>query len=160
MSKILITAGKSLLATKLTNLLLVDELILADYGEMPSIKVANSTFKNLDKYRKDALAHNLLSKCLDWGVDILIPLYAEELMSLAKSLLLFEEYDIKVICPTAEQIAKYLRAHDSINDFFVLEHGALIYGKSNELNTENNLTGVFSINDKQELVLVSQYYKA
>ena len=87
--KILITGGKTVLALKLIKAFDGEEILLGDYGEMPSIATNSYSFVELGQWNADILAHNLLTKCLDKGVDILLPLYEAEIIALSKSLVLF-----------------------------------------------------------------------
>ena len=103
--KILITAGKTATAFKLIKAFPDHQILLADYGEMPVINTGLFDFTALGVWNEDILAHHLLTKCLDVGADVLIPLYEGEILAVAKSLLLFEEFGVKVFVPEPDQQA-------------------------------------------------------
>jgi hypothetical protein len=102
--KILITGGKSLQALKLVKAYPGDQVILADYGEMPSIPSTTYTFLSLGTLNREIVAHNLLTICLDESVDAIIPLHDFETAEVLKSIVLFEEFNIEVVKPAPEHI--------------------------------------------------------
>jgi hypothetical protein len=102
--KILITAGKSIQALKLVKEYPEDQVVLADYGEMPSFPSATYRFISLGEQNKEVVAHNLLTICLDEGVDAVVPLHRFEADELLKSKVLFDEYNITVITPLLDQL--------------------------------------------------------
>jgi hypothetical protein len=102
--KILITGGKSIQALKLVKAYPNDHVILADYGEMPSFPSTTYSFLSLGAQNNEVIAHNLLTICLDEAVDAIIPLHQFEADEVLKSSVLFEEFNITVITPTADQV--------------------------------------------------------
>ena len=102
--RILITGGKSAAALKLLKAFADDNVVLADYGEMPSIVTAQYHFISLGERNDDIIAHNLLNHCLDEAADAVLPLHDFELEEIAKSAVLFEEFHIKVLMPDTDQI--------------------------------------------------------
>ena len=102
--KILITGGKSIQALKLVKAYPEDQVILADYGEMPSFPSATYRFISLGVQNDEVIAHNLLTICLDEAVDAIIPLHRLEADELLKSKILFDEYNITVITPLLDQL--------------------------------------------------------
>ncbi|RZK78352.1 MAG: hypothetical protein EOO92_11270 [Pedobacter sp.] len=104
--KILITGGKSAQALKLVNSFLDDEIILADYGDMPNFPSAKYQFITLGKRNDEVVAHNLLTFCLDHGVNAILPLHSFEIDEIVKSKVLFEEFSIKVLEPSDQQVIK------------------------------------------------------
>lgn len=99
MAKILITGGNSATAMKLAKMLDQHHLVLADYGDTPLLKNEQLEFISLGKENKDVTAHSLLTACLDFQVDILLPLRVFEMEALVKSRILFEEFGISVMVP-------------------------------------------------------------
>lgn len=152
--KILITGGKTATALKLVKAFEGSEILLGDYGDMPSIATSIYSFAKLGDWNADVLAHNLLTKCLDYRVDMLVPLYEAEIAAVAKSLVLFEEFGLKVLIPVNPQ-------HKSVKivDWFVFDNGTLVYsaGRDNvNVDQQTALNGIYTIDDEiKELVLVS-----
>jgi len=103
--KILITAGKSVQALKLLAAYPTDTIVLADYGEVPLFPSEKYTFLSLGERNDDITAHNLLSHCLNEGVDAIVPLYDFELAEVIKSKILFEEFNIHVLTPDDTQVS-------------------------------------------------------
>lgn len=95
--KILITGGKSARALKMLNQYSGDEVLLADYGEVPSFSSAKYRFLSLGERNDDILAHHLLTFCLDQGVEAILPVYDFEAAEITKSIVLFEEFNIQVL---------------------------------------------------------------
>ncbi|MEJ7558054.1 MAG: hypothetical protein WKF66_07065 [Pedobacter sp.] len=102
--KILITGGKSIQALKLVKAYPEDQVILADYGDMPSFPSATYRFISLGDQNNEVIAHNLLTICLDEAVDEILPLHRFEADELLKSKILFDEYNITVITPLLDQL--------------------------------------------------------
>jgi hypothetical protein len=108
--KILITGGKSAQALKQLAAFANDTVILADYGEMPSFPSAKYQFISLGERNDDIIAHNLLNHSLNEGADAILPLQAFEIAEIAKSALLFEEFNIRVLMPEADQVIPQKKA--------------------------------------------------
>ena len=152
--KILITGGKTVTALKLTKAFEGSEVVLGDYGDIPSIATNAYSFVALGVWNDDVLAHNLLTKCLDYGVDMLVPLYEAEINALAKSLVLFEEFGLNVLLP-ANPVYKSVK----VTDWLVFDNGKLLYSTSEnnlDLARQATLNGVYAIDaETKELSLVS-----
>ncbi|RYZ86460.1 MAG: hypothetical protein EOP04_13840 [Proteobacteria bacterium] len=104
--KILITGGKSAQALKLLKIYADDKVVLADYGEMPSLATPQYYFISLGKRNDDIIAHNLLNHCLDESAEAIFPLHDFEIGEVDKSRVLFEEFGIKVVIPDADQVIR------------------------------------------------------
>lgn len=150
--KILITGGKTATALKLIKAFSNAEILLGDYGDMPKISTSSYAFAALGQWNADVLAHNLLTKCLDNDVDMLLPLYEAEIMALSKSIVLFNEFGLKVLLPENPQINQ-----EKWKDYCVFDHGKLIYSSIEmQLNSLTNLNGFYSlVNDNKKLALIS-----
>ncbi|WP_276090556.1 hypothetical protein [Pedobacter sp. JY14-1] len=95
--KLLITGGKSATAFKLLRNFSAEELILADYGDVPQIPFSNCRFFSLGELNKDTTAHVLLTFCLDQGVDTVLPVYDFEKDALLAARQLFMEFNIRLM---------------------------------------------------------------
>ena len=104
--KILITGGKSAQALKLLNTFQDDQIILADYGEVPNFPSARYQFISLGERNDEVVAHNLLTISLDQAVDAILPLYDFEVKEVIKSKVLFEEFHVEIMEPEQQQIIK------------------------------------------------------
>ena len=102
--KILITGGLSAQAQKMLSVLAENIIVLADYGDVPLFPSAKYQFISLGERNDDIISHNLLNHCLNEAVDAILPLYAFELAEVAKSAVLFEEFNIRVLTPEAAQV--------------------------------------------------------
>ncbi len=102
--KILITGGKSAQSLKLIKTFADDNIVLADYGDVPSFPSARYYFISLGQRNDEIIAHNLLNHCLNEGVDAVLPLHEFEVNEISKSQVLFEEFNIKVLLPQEDQI--------------------------------------------------------
>ena len=150
--KILITGGKSLQAIKLLRAFEGHEIILADYGETPAFSSANYTFLGLGEIN-ESIAHNLLNICLDHQIEAVLPLHEFEILPMAKSTVLFEEFQIHILLPSVTEITKYFYPQDDIQPgmkWVVYENGALLYPAETTadvaaLAKEHQLNGVFYI---------------
>ena len=152
--KILITGGKTATALKLIKAFDGCEILLADYGDMPVINPNAYSFASLGTWNADVLAHNLLTKCLDYGADVLLPLYEAEIAAVSKSLVLFSEFDLKVLLPENPEFEL-----KKIEEFCVFEEGKLIYTTVDvALENTQNLNGVYAFDTettKLDLILIA-----
>ncbi len=128
--KILITGGKTLTALKLIQAFANSEIILGDYGEVPLISSETYRFAGLDLWNEEIVAHHLLTKCLDLGVDALLPLYEGEVVAVVKSLLLFQEYGINVLVPKP---SVHFSTSASGKNICLFQCGELQYTNLNEI---------------------------
>lgn len=149
--KTLITGGKSAQALKLLKAFTADQVILGDYGEIPSYASAQYQFISLGERNDDTIAHNLLNTCLDQGIDRLLPLYSFELEAVAKSAILFEEFNIHVLLPDIHTFSTYpLTGAADKQNWAVYANGELIYAalpaaELEKAGKEQGLNGVFYI---------------
>jgi hypothetical protein len=155
--KILITGGKSAAALKLLKAFAGQEIVLADYGDIPSFPSASYSFITLGEVN-DAIAHNILNICLDYGIDMVLPLHEFEINHIAKSKVLYQEFNIQVLLPEQTDILKYFYPQEDIkpgmNWYYFLD-GALQFPEDAsqtviELGREKELNGVFYIPDDPE----------
>jgi hypothetical protein len=155
--KILITGGKSATTLKLLKAFAGHEIVLADYGDIPSFPSANYTFITLGEVN-DAIAHNILNICLDYGIEMVLPLHEFEINHIAKSKVLFQEFNIQVLLPEQTDILKYFYPQADIKPgmkwYYFLE-GALQFPENAaqtviDLGREKELNGVFYIPDDPE----------
>lgn len=153
--KILITGGKTATALKLLKAFNSAEIFLGDYGDMPNINASSYSFIKLGVWNADVLAHNLLTKCLDNGVNVLLPLYEAEIEALSKSLVLFEEFGLKVLVPVpkASLWEKTQLNKEKFDHWCVVEKGKLLYASvEKDLKEKDyfNLNGAYHFNDNTD----------
>ena len=152
--KTLITGGKSAQALKLLKAFTADQVLLADYGEIPSYASAQYQFVTLGERNEDTIAHNLLNACLDQEADRLLPLYQFELEALVKSAVLFEEFNIHILLPDLNDFPYYeLGGAIDKQNCAVYDRGVLIYASHLETLegiSAPNLNGAFYINQTEE----------
>jgi hypothetical protein len=97
LKKVLITAASNANAYQLAYHLPHHEILFADTeGQKIIIPEGN----------KSSFAHELLSLCLDLGVDLIFPLKASEQKALTEAKVLFEEYGISLALPNLIQTQK------------------------------------------------------
>ena len=148
--KILITGGKTATALKLIKAFNDAEILLGDYGDMPKINTHNYSFAELGNWNADVLAHNLLTKCLDNGVGVLLPLYEAEIIALSKSMVLFEEFGLKVLLPENPQLIQ-----TKFQDWCIFDQGKLLYSSVDlQVSSSDSLNGAYSF-FKENLTLIS-----
>lgn len=151
--KTLITGGKSSQALKLLKAFTADQVLLADYGEIPSFSSAQYQFVSLGERNEETTAHNLLNACLDQDAQRLLPLYAFELEAVVKSAVLFEEFNIHVLLPDLLSFPQYpLSGAANLQSWAVYDQGRLIFTSVPELAQGNTagLNGVFYLEESTE----------
>ena len=102
--KILITGGRSAQALKLLKKFSDAQVILADYGDTPSLVTDQYYFISLGARNDDIIAHNLLNHCLNEAADAILALHDFEIGEMARSRVLFEEFNIEVLLPETDQL--------------------------------------------------------
>jgi hypothetical protein len=155
--KILITGGKSATTLKLLKAFEGNEIVLADYGEIPAFSSASYKFITLGEVN-DAIAHNILNTCLDYGIDMILPVHEFEINPIAKSKVLFEEFNIQVLLPEVTDVLKYFYPQQDItpglNWYYFLEGVLQFPSTANayvlELGKEKQLNGVYYIPEDLE----------
>jgi hypothetical protein len=145
--KILITAGTTATALKLRSAFEGEVIIFGDYGEVPNISSSLYTLVSMGSWNAEVLAHNLLTKCLDYGVDAVLPLYELEIEAISKSLVLFEEFGLKVFLPEPGQLSGLTRSATG-NHWMIFDNGVLLHTSfANEKMTNEaelqHLTGAY-----------------
>jgi len=121
---------------------------MGDYGDVPNISTPQYTFTSFGVLNKESIAHIFLNFCITESIDCIIPLNTFEFEPLAKSAVLFGEYNIQVLLPAAEILNDYIDSStQKTNDFAVFIHGELIYSTSavpEHLNSAQ-LNGIFKL---------------
>lgn len=155
--KLLITGGTALAPLKLLKAFEQYEIILADYGEVPMLNSKAYQMMSLGTKNEEIVAHNLLSTCLDRGITTVLPLRAFEIVALAKSKVLFGEFDIQVLLPDDEDLKLYFHEnhHPKLNDWAVYESGKLVYASTENpiWQMQQNLNGAFTEANGQLLLI-------
>lgn len=161
--KTLITGGKSAQALKLLKAFTGDQVVLADYGDMPVFVSANYQLMDLGPRNDDTIAHNLLNACLDQEADRLLPIYRFELEAIVKSAVLFEEFNIHILLPDAAIFPLYLdKVPGDKKNWAVFDKGLLVYSTRLEtalleIGEESTLNGAFYIAETETGVEASLF---
>ncbi|MBB2144436.1 hypothetical protein GM921_02990 [Pedobacter sp. LMG 31464] len=149
--KILITGGNSATALKLVKAFATYQVILADYGEVPSLTSSAYTLISLGEKNEDVLAHTLLNKCLDEGVDLILPIHNFEIEAVVKAETLFNEFNIQVLVPNREELDLYFNIASTLKtgDWVIYKSGEVLFASNSEVipanNEQKNLNGAFYI---------------
>ena len=93
---ILITAATSAQAYQLKNKLDGEKTILGDHMDLPEFMVKTGKMILLPKPASASYTHEMLTLCLDKGIDSVYLLRPDETALLLKAETLFNEYDIKL----------------------------------------------------------------
>jgi len=148
--KILITGGNSARALKLLKAFPAHFILFADYGDVPAIFTEKYALTSLGVLNKDSIAHILLNFCITESIDCIIPLNAFEAEPIAKSAVLFKEYNIEVLLPQADVLWEYIGEKlGDHSDFAVFIHGECIFSTSKKWPQEktDHLNGVYTFNE-------------
>lgn len=95
--KILITSANSAMAYQLKGRLNADEVILGDYEELPALMLKSGKMIQLPNPKSASYSHQMLTLCLDKGIEAVYPLRKEEAELLKEAEQLFSEYGINII---------------------------------------------------------------
>ena len=94
---ILITSANSADAYQLKSKLNCAEVILGDYEELPALMLKSGKMIQLPNPKSASYCHQMLTLCLDKGIQTIYPLREEEAVLLKESEQLFNEYGINLI---------------------------------------------------------------
>ncbi|ERJ58273.1 hypothetical protein [Sphingobacterium paucimobilis] len=105
MKKLLLTCATRAFAMRITQLLSDKfELVLATSDEVPT--VFKNRYTQIPKGVNLTYAHEVLKVALDLSCDYVLPLGLDEIQTLSRSKILFEEYGIHVLCPGMEELVE------------------------------------------------------
>jgi len=159
--KILITGGNSATALKLTKAFNNYAILLADYGVVPDFSYGSTQIKSMGALQNDSLVHHLLSFCLDHEVDLLLPLYPNEIEELHKSINLFNEFNIQLLIPS-DHLSTYISTVKMPNqtDWFVHFNGKILFASNtllidNQFSQKMVVNGVFYLNEEHKPKLIT-----
>jgi hypothetical protein len=161
--KVLITGGKSSPSYKIVKAFQNDQVLLADYGDIPAFSAGQYQFITLGEKNEETIAHNLLNACLDHGVEMILPLHEFEVAAVAKASLLFSEFGIQVLLPELTELPKYFHSQEDVakgQNWAIFINGELLYSPApdtliEETGRSKNLNGVFYIpEDLQSLTAI------
>ncbi len=93
---ILITSANSARAYQLKSKLNVDGVILGDYEELPALMLKSGKMIQLPNPKSASYSHQMLTLCLDRGIETVYPLREDEATLLKEAEQLFKEYEINI----------------------------------------------------------------
>ncbi|NHA04392.1 hypothetical protein G7092_11325 [Mucilaginibacter sp. HC2] len=94
---ILITAANSASAYKLKNQLNSDNIIMGDHMDLPDFMLKPGKLIRLPDPKSVSYTHEMLTLCLDMGVEAIYLFRQTEIDLLLKAQILFNEYNIKIL---------------------------------------------------------------
>ncbi|WP_091153549.1 hypothetical protein [Mucilaginibacter pineti] len=99
---ILITAANSASAYRLKNQLSDNNIIMGDYMDLPDFMLKPGKMVRLPDPKSVSYTHEMLTLCLDLGVEALYLLRPQEMELIKQSEILFNEYQIKIVAGVNE----------------------------------------------------------
>lgn len=145
MERILITSGISAFSQRVAKLFSDEDLLFADSSPIPAPFINSGKYISIPLPEKASFVHEVLKVCLDHSITKLLPLKEAELMPLAKSSALFEEYGILILVPRVESLNTISKI---INPTRV--NCPEIKVKQQAMHNGQNISGVFK---KEEIIL-------
>jgi hypothetical protein len=94
---ILITSANSAAAYQLKGKLNLDNVILGDYEALPELMIKSGKMIQLPDPKSGSYSHQMLTLCLDKGIETVYPLREEEALLLKEAEQLFKEYNIDIV---------------------------------------------------------------
>jgi len=162
--KILITGGNSATTLKILKAFAEHEVILADYGEMPSFSALNYKFISLGDKNDDTIAHSLLNNCLDQEVDAILPIREFEVEPVAKAKVLFNEFNIETLLPNLEVLKSYSKPNALVkyDEWVAFRAGEVLFttvvdAELTSFGKEAHLNGVFNFNKLEAVANLRLY---
>lgn len=148
MERVLITSGISAFSQRVAKLFPGEELFFADSNPIPAPFIKSEKYIPIPSPEKASFVHEVLKVCLDLSITKLLPLKEDELMPLAKSSALFEEYGISILVPSVESLKTISKI---INPTRV--NCAEIMVKQHAMHNEQSISGIFKKGDEGEIIL-------
>jgi len=103
--RLLVTQGMHPFSQRVGRLLTAEyQLLFGDSGDLPDVLVRTGNYVKLPSPGSVSFVHEMLKSCLDRQVELVVPLGAEELLSMADARQLFEEYGISVCVPDRSEL--------------------------------------------------------
>lgn len=148
MERVLITSGISAFSQRVAKLFPDGELFFADSSPIPAPFIKSGKHIPIPSPEKATFIHEVLKICLDLSITKLLPLKEGELMPLAKSIALFEEYGVSILVPSVESLNTISKV---INPTRV--NCPEIIVKQQAMHNEQNISGIFKKWDEGEIIL-------
>lgn len=147
---VLITGASYAEAFKLARLIGSEDIVFADHHDLPRFAFSGKKTIRLPKGDSASYAHLLLTTCLDLGITTVYPLYEDEIMPLAQSARLFEEYGIRLMLPSADWLkANHKTEARQTANLLVADQGKIIAGApAGEVNLPEEVSGVFTLTEE------------
>lgn len=151
-NKVLITQGMRPFAQRVAKLLPVTYTLLFGSAEdVPNILIDNGNFVRIPHANTPIFIHEVIKKCLDREISVVIPLGVEELYPLAKGRPLFSEYGIEIWVPDVNVLANLSVVENPPKQLtlIVLAEGRSIPDGNADKRFEG-LSGVFTPSDSDD----------
>ncbi|SFC20312.1 hypothetical protein SAMN05421747_10665 [Parapedobacter composti] len=103
-AKVLVTQGMCPLAQRVARLLPAATVLFGSADDLPEVLLRTGNYLKLPQPDNPAFVHEVLKRCLDSEVQLLIPLGLDELYPLAAVRPLFSEYGIAIGVPTPMEL--------------------------------------------------------
>lgn len=153
--KVLITAGMHAFAQRVAKTLpLSSKIIFGAAESIPQLLINSGKYIDIPNYKNPTFNHELLKLAISEDIQVIIPLKKEEIMQLAESKELFEEYGIKVAVPSLEALKTIDFFFNPGKEFIpkVVIKGRLL-GEQQETISATDESGVCLFSDTGEEVL-------
>lgn len=92
--KVLITGAAMAKAHRLKSEMSGADVVLGDYSDLPQFLLSSGNMMNLPDPKSPSYTHEMLTLCLDNGIDLIYIVREDEVEPLLKAAQLFEEYHI------------------------------------------------------------------
>lgn len=156
---ILITAAANSAAYRFERILAsAGDVFFADTTDLPPIP--SRKFLRVPVTSSITYTHEILTLCLDHGIDHVYPLHRDEVTELSKASQLFDEYGISLIIPSERWlIINALNVFQfRSSNVLVLENGMIKAGELPEDQLpDNEMNGIFSWILKEDSIVYSLF---
>ncbi len=144
---VLITAASHAEAYRLERLIQPPDVVFADYHKLPGFSFSSRRFIRIPQGNANTYAHEVLTVCLDLGIDKIYPLYSDEIWPLAQAQQLFDEYGIELVIPSLNWLkTNSFKEAASVENLLILEKGIITAGSmpQNAALPEISASGIFT----------------
>lgn len=130
------------------------EIIFGTSEPAPHLLIKSGKYIDIPKYSSSTFNHEWLNLAISEGLEIIIPLRKEEIIQLAESRDLFDEYGIKVAVPTLSALKSIDFLFNPGIEFIptVIINGKVL-NNNEDIVTASNESGVCLLSDSGEDLL-------
>lgn len=145
---VLITQGTCPFAQRVAKLVPAARIVFAASDDISEVLLHTGKYVKIPRPSDPTFVHEVLRRCMDNAIELVIPLGMAELYPMAVARPLFAEYDIALCVPEMAALAELMIVENPPREMplSILQEGAAIAGNTPGMQ-QGALSGVFTPSD-------------